>query len=592
MACRRRYGRWRGKAEVAEMVDGLRRVGALVLVAAALRDEEALARSSTATAISATECRSYKAEHEAAGGAALYNGAGADNCAKTRGDVPLMRRTFAAIARYRPRALTLLVLLAVAALIALANLSFDLANGPDGGDLRYGGPRNMSYGWPWIWRRYTFMHNHSGDGLNGGALLHACDSTVSGLAGNVAMWLATLAAVGGACEWLSRRYRLRLRWSLRSMLVAIGLVAALCGWFAAARQRADLQDSLIAEIKGRVWVERWGPKWLDLIGADRFRRRIIGAELDSTQMSPQGDKAVEEMLQRLRRLPDLQYLFIDVDRLAPGLADALSGISQLKRLSIKQHEGLYDDDDEERRISHQCLAAIGRLTQLEELSLNSIHIEKEDLPCLADLARLKSLNFTEVSSFGEQPLFTCLPPLPQLERIDLSMSDIRAEDLHHLAILPRLKVLDLTSADFGPDAGLADLASLKSLEDLTIGRANASAAGLELLARIKRLHALHINTGIFDKGAGPVRLPLDGGNTLGVAESEADHFRRAFQSLRQSSPGIIIDLSPWFHERGPRWDYDAMPNHEARWLPTRHMKPVSGPVKPFDNRGQLHIWTW
>lgn len=366
------------------------------------------------------------------------------------------------------------------------------------------------------------------------------------------------------------------------MLVAVGLMAALCGWFAMARQRADLQDSLIAAINGRVWVERWGPKWLDLLGVDRLRRRVIGAELDSAEIDSEGDKALEEIFQRLRRLPNFQYLFIDVYCLTPGMAETLSDMPQLRRLSIGQREGFCYDDNVEKRITHQCLAAIGRLRRLEELSLDSIDIGKESLACLAGLTRLKSLSFTY--SYGEQPLFTCLPPLPQLERIDFIRSDIRAEDLHHLAILPRLRVLDLASAEFGPDAGLADLASLKSLEDLTIDRVNLSAAGLESLAGLKKLHALHI-TGIFRKSAGLVDLPLDDGNMFDVAESDADQFRRAFQSLRQANPGIVIDRSPWFDEQGLPWGYDAMPEHEAHWLPTRNMKSQSV-------REQLHIWTW
>lgn len=363
------------------------------------------------------------------------------------------------------------------------------------------------------------------------------------------------------------------------MLAGMALAAVLCGWFAAARQRADLQDSLIAEINGRVWVERWGPKWLDLLGADRFRRRVIGAEFDLTRINADGNDALEDILQRRRQPPNFQYLFIETQCLAPAIADALGGMPQLRRLSIAQHGGYGYGDDDENRISHECLAAIGGLARLENLSLAYITLDKESFACLAGLTHVKALTLTD--NFGGRHLLTCLPALPQLEAIRVAGLDLSADDLRHLAILPRLKKLDLTANDFGPNASLADLISLKSLENLKIGRAKLSAAGLESLTALKHLKGLHLRLSL-DKVVDPVRLPLDDGNTLSVPAREADRFRRGFETLRQANPGIVIDFQDWRDEREFTWDYDAIPNHEPSWLSVRHMS----------SREQLHSWTW
>jgi hypothetical protein len=161
------------------------------------------------------------------------------------GEEMAMRPLWRALSRYRPRALTLLLLAIISALLVLSNLSDELArrriatqppassangNAPElafdlwepAGDA----PRfslNLSYGWPLLWRQYViggYPYSVRGKCLSTGRLL-----------GNVAMWLILLAAPAAICEWLLRHYQWRLSWSLRFMLAAIGLIAACCGWF-------------------------------------------------------------------------------------------------------------------------------------------------------------------------------------------------------------------------------------------------------------------------------------------------------------------------------------------------------------------------
>ena len=62
-----------------------------------------------------------------------------------------MRLRLGTFSRYRPRVLTLVVLVVVAALIVLANLTYDQARFR----CHQGDFSHKSYGWPLVWHRYV-----------------------------------------------------------------------------------------------------------------------------------------------------------------------------------------------------------------------------------------------------------------------------------------------------------------------------------------------------------------------------------------------------------------------------------------------------
>jgi hypothetical protein len=516
--------------------------------------------------------------------------------------------------RYRPRALTVVVLAVIATLIVLANLSFSY---------KLDGFYYKSYGWPLVWHRYVAEILAVPNGTIGWYY------SASRLAANLAMWLVLLAAPGAACEWLLRRYRPRLRWRLRTMLVAIGLTAALCAWFAAARKRANLQEPLIAEFKGPygrdVLVERWGPKWLDLVGADLYRREIVVAAPAKTFRAD--DQEDEQHLKLLAQLPKLRVLRLKVDRLSPAMTDALGDMRQLRTLIIERSGwssnagdqtisrrclealgkmarleelnliGLAIGDEnlknistlkslrlrfafsganfDERRAAHNCMQAVGRITQLEHLYVGGLAISSESLECLAGLTRLKSLAIHPPPKIEEtQHLLVGLPAMPQLELLDLQSSPASDRDLTHLVAQPRLRSLNLRGTRVTA-AGLVQLAPLESLEELAIDDASdlVSTAGLESLLAIKRLNRLHINRLKLNGPTPNFSLPLDQGSELYVPADKVNDFRRAIKALRRNNPRIVIDdkenifgprdtwwALPWF-------DYDALPDHHPAWLP-------------------------
>lgn len=266
----------------------------------------------------------------------------------------MIRRPLAAVSRYRPRVLTLVLLAAIAGLLVRANsigvstarsnpsktnppaaeeLQFDVGKPAPGGSF-YG---NLSYGWPLTWRQYVIFA-WTPEVL-------AENYSARRLAANLAIWLALLVLPAGICEWLLRRYRPRwrfrprLRFSLRTLLIATGLAGSLSGWFAAAYHRANAQDPLIDCVNrhgGSVWGERWGPKWLERYGADRFCRRIFGAQIDIGRINVLKDRQeFQQLLDGLSRASDLQYLSLTAGQLTPELMAALGKLRRLETLQIE-----------------------------------------------------------------------------------------------------------------------------------------------------------------------------------------------------------------------------------------------------------------
>lgn len=319
------------------------------------------------------------------------------------------------------------------------------------------------------------------------------------------------------------------------MLVAVGLVAAFCGWYAAARRRASLQDPVIAATKASdslVVLERRGPQWLDFLGAAPYRRYIVGAKFGDNYIRGRSlaDEEVEEHLRRLSRLRTLRYLSLAVDRLTPAMADALKEMRQLRVLNIAQDSDGPGDLHPDRS-SRECLAAISELMQLQELRLENIVIASGSLTCLENLNSLRSLCVVDCFRSGHwndeevvdlPPMFGQLPALPQLEELDLGVDDIDDRDLRQIAALPRLK-------------------------------------------------ALHVERYVAskDRSQGIYEIRLDNGGEITMPLGEANAFLPALEALREAKPGIVIDnldySADWRAEREIPW-YDELRAMDSRGM--------------------------
>ncbi|HJT31492.1 MAG TPA: hypothetical protein VJ783_05530 [Pirellulales bacterium] len=486
----------------------------------------------------------------------------------------------------------MIVLVVIGAPVVLANLSSDTVRDP---------AKPMTqvvHGWPFVWHWYNIA------GLGSfSPRIHSGDFSAGWLAANLLVWLVALAAPAASCEWALRRYRPGFRWSLRAMFVAVALAAACCGWYSNARNRADVQDPLLTAFSDepftKVWLERTGPEWLDLVGADRLRRYIIGARIGTKDVERYG-ATVEGHLLRISRLPKLRSLSLGGDRLTPAMIEALSDMRQLRELSLsvdrltpamiealdemrqlrelRIYTKRWNSEGDAKQLAHDCLVAIGKMPRLERLHMEGTEIAAESLACLAGLKHLKSLSFD--SAFGDQPsLFTHLPALPNLETIDLDSCQVSEEDLRHLATFPRLRSLGLRGVLVG-EGGLADVACLKTLqplEELALDFELATPESLETLQALKHLKTLHFKVWhSFDDTRPLVAIALGHGDEvkvlepegdrfvailrghddeLEVLETECDRFVAALRALRQSKPGIVVDADTSAICWQPQLDY-------------------------------------
>ncbi|MGH7140575.1 MAG: hypothetical protein ACREHD_32995 [Pirellulales bacterium] len=428
-----------------------------------------------------------------------------------------MRQKLRGISRYRPRFLTLVVLLVTAALLVLANCSDDFCQRrmatrtrgsetllptsqiewpfdveePETGDPFVGQAWNLSFGWPLLWNQYITLQGY-------GYVVVGWRYSASRLAGNVAMWLVMLLVSAGGCEWLLRRYG--LRWSMRTMLAAVAILAAFCGWLAWARDRANADDALIDAIQqqhGQVWLQRWGPKWLDLVGADRYRRRIVAAKVVSGTPDFEDDRneCGRLLLERLSKLNHLQYLVLAAPHFTPDFTRALGELHQLRALAVDNPVSVPEAIDvfgdavsqmqclrtlrispgttliaDDEQAADKWLAAIAQATLIEHLQLSDMTMRPESLMRLAGLNTLNSLCLDKIErgpgSASRAPLLSGLPRMARLEDLHLQTCDVGDGDLRYLVRLPGLRSLRLRQEEPKiTGVGLKQLASLVLLSE-------------------------------------------------------------------------------------------------------------------------------
>ncbi|HVX14003.1 MAG TPA: hypothetical protein VHC22_22655 [Pirellulales bacterium] len=465
--------------------------------------------------------------------------------------------------RWRPPITTVVPVILVSVLTVLANLSSE-----------WPGRRvyNSNYGWPFAWYWHVELHYP----VVSPTYFLEWDYGAALLAGNLVLWLLMLAATAFAWERLMRHYRRRLRWSLRAMLVGVAVVAAPCAWFAVARDRANRQEAFVESLgiydegsrndwlgieQRDVYVERGAPKWLSVVGADRFCRHIVGVRFAALYENNDAEQN-RQVFKQLAHLPSLRLLDIQPDttphvyprEFTPDMAAILSEMRHLRILNLDCRgaygtETLDDHRQSTRNAAHHYLAAIGKLTALERLRLSLWPCSAGDLARLAPLVNLKTLAL-DINPAGtllfavldepdtETEVLAHLPVLPGLEQLDLHGSWVGDDDLDRLSGFERLRTLNL-SMTLVTGAGLAKLAPLTSLEELAIGVDMATAEGFEALARLERLRTVHIANA--DESGTGLWLPLDNAGRLAVWAIEADDQRRALEKLRQARPDMVID---------------------------------------------------
>lgn len=268
------------------------------------------------------------------------------------------------------------------------------------------------------------------------------------------------------------------------------------------------------------------------------------------ELTPDLATAIGEMRQ-------LQMLRIKIRQAAPGatseaLADALRKLRCLRVLDIDARDAYRG---REVPLSRDCLDAIATATQLEYLCISGVSLRAESLGVLARLTHLKSLGLYNIRHTFERqseypPLLSNLPTFPELEAFALVTCHVG--DLQNLTRLPRLKKLALVNVNIGPpDAALAKVASLPSLEELSIDQRMISPAGYELLHAAKRLKRLELQG--LGNGHGSSLMPID--------DWHRDRCLGALNSLLQAKPELVVETLDTMQLRSE--DRLVLPEYEA-----------------------------
>lgn len=280
-----------------------------------------------------------------------------------------------------------------------------------------------------------------------------------------------------------RRWRPRLRFSLRTLMIAMTVVCVFLGYRV---HRARVQRDAVAvlnEASVSLEYDWWlagldsppGPDWImELIGREYFQE-VESAEVYDFEWS--GEESVFDQLARLPRLKRVEF-YCDFDR---RHLEKLTGLKHLERLTLNFYPA---------SITDSTMACLGRLHALKSLNLSQ----------------------AEITSAGVQHL----AGLNNLETLDLSETRITDDDLVYVGRLRALRKLNLDDTDI-TDAGLAHLSELHELTEFSaVGQLHRhyydrvplislGDEALRLLGRHKKLTKLNIGINVW-RGLVPPRI--------------------------------------------------------------------------------------
>jgi hypothetical protein len=179
-----------------------------------------------------------------------------------------------------------------------------------------------------------------------------------------------------------------------------------------------------------------------------------------------------------------------------GLA-ALLSLHSLKQLNISLAPG-----SDPQRITDRALVTLSRMHSLESLSItNNDFLSDENIPQLAQLPRLKRLNISTPAYidnamdkvFYTSVSLTQLTRKGLLEELSIGGAGVNDKTIGILTQLPHLRKLDLMTYNL-TDAGVRQLAALRSLEGLVIHNRRISIGALNSLNALPNLRYLRANT--------------------------------------------------------------------------------------------------
>gem|GEM_PF-1443364 len=321
-------------------------------------------------------------------------------------------------------------------------------------------------------------------------------------------------------------FRSAFRMSMRGVLIAVLVLAVWLGWWinSAREQQAALTAIRTYDTAANVmydfqqeadwmgpfpFVEESPPWWPRTI-----LERHLGPDyvhtVDSLAFGEGPPDAVRprrpDILRDVARLSRLRQLSL---YLPVGDAD-VSLLSRLRSLtSLELHA-------ESPGLTDASLRTIGRMSNLEALSIHDAPVADAGLTHLAALPRLKSLTLGEARTFTPVANrlavtgtgFAPLASLPSLTALEISSSALSGDGLKHVGALRHLTRLRIKGGSFSDD-DLRLLGTLTNLESLEIVGSTIDGTGFRHLSGLPKLASVCVESPNVTDAAVPhlARLP-------------------------------------------------------------------------------------
>ena len=229
---------------------------------------------------------------------------------------------------------------------------------------------------------------------------------------------------------------------------------------------------------------------------------------------------------QLRSFRYLQWLRVIWCSPEPDLKADFSGFQHLTTVII-----------DETPFSARDIRTLARLPELQDAVFKKKQGIDEWLPCIAELRHLRTLEIEgDVSDEGA----ALLASLETLETLSLESDRLTSNVVPALAKLPNLKALSVACPQID-DEWLRRLAALKGLKGLTLVGSNAvSDKGVGYLAALETLEALHLNSNRITSKSAPALARMKQLKHLALPNTRIDD--EGFRRLTDLEELTVLEL--------------------------------------------------
>ena len=276
--------------------------------------------------------------------------------------------------------------------------------------------------------------------------------------------------------------RFRLRFSVRTLLVATSVLGALLGLVGNEINRLRLHrqaEIRVRELGGRCgsvtngfYEPSWGPWWCPVINDDAYADyQFVWFNSTSNAGLRDDDLAV------LKDFPRLKVLELSAPLITDKAIDHIRGIKSLRELTLYQTQ-----------VTDRGLKRLSGIP-LEKLVLAGPEVTNETLEALAAFPSLRRLLIAEtaVTDAG----LVNLKHVPRLEKLIIAGSPVSDAGMVEVAKLTQLHELDVEGLPI-TDEGITALAGLPRLQHLNVAHTEVTEAGQFAFRNTRTLECFYI----------------------------------------------------------------------------------------------------